>query len=127
MVIYNANFFGLSSLHQLRGRVGRGPYDSYCYLVSKNADNNSKLNILVNNENGFEIAKKDFNLRGGGKILSSIQHGRNIRQVEFLNMANSEIEKSFEIFEYLKANDFNGVNFSYIEKFFEMDKRIILN
>lgn len=127
MVIYNANFFGLSSLHQLRGRVGRGPYESYCYLVSKNADNNSKLNILVNNENGFEIAKKDFDLRGGGKILSSIQHGRNISQVEFLNMANSEIEKSFEIFEYLKANDFNGVNFSYIEKFFEMDKRIILN
>lgn len=127
MVIYNANFFGLSSLHQLRGRVGRGSYDSYCYLVSKNTDNNSKLNILVNNENGFEIAKKDFDLRGGGKILSSIQHGRNISQVEFLNMANSEIEKSFEIFEYLKANDFNGVNFSYIEKFFEMDKRIILN
>lgn len=127
MVIYNANFFGLSSLHQLRGRVGRGPYESYCYLVSKNTDNNSKLNILVNNENGFEIAKKDFDLRGGGKILSSIQHGRNISQVEFLNMANSEIEKSFEIFEYLKANDFNGVNFSYIEKFFEMDKRIILN
>ena len=127
MVIYNANFFGLSSLHQLRGRVGRGPYESYCYLVSKNTDNNSKLNILVNNENGFEIAKKDFDLRGGGKILSSIQHGRNISQVEFLNMASSEIEKSFEIFEYLKANDFNGVNFSYIEKFFEMDKRIILN
>lgn len=127
MVIYNANYFGLSSLHQLRGRVGRGPYDSFCYLVSKNADNNSKLNILVNNENGFDIAKKDFDLRGGGKILSSIQHGRNISQVEFLNMASSEIEKSFEIFEYLKANDFKGVNFSYIEKFFEMDKRIILN
>ena len=127
MVIYNANYFGISSLHQLRGRVGRGSYDSFCYLVSKNADNNSKLNILVNNENGFEIAKKDFDLRGGGKILSSIQHGRNISQVEFLNMASSEIEKSFEIFEYLKADEFKGVNFSYIEKFFEMDKRIILN
>lgn len=127
MVIYNANYFGLSSLHQLRGRVGRGSYDSFCSLVSKNADNNSKLNILVNNENGFEIAKKDFDLRGGGKILSSIQHGRNISQVEFLNMASSEIEKSFEIFEYLKADEFKGVNFSYIEKFFEMDKRIILN
>lgn len=127
MIIYNANYFGLSSLHQLRGRVGRGSYDSFCYLVSKNADNNSKLNILVNNENGFEIAKKDFDLRGGGKILSSIQHGKNISQIEFLNMASSEIEKSFEIFEYLKADEFKGVNFSYIEKFFEMDKRIILN
>ena len=127
MVIYNANHFGLSSLHQLRGRVGRGPYDSFCYLVSKNPDKNSKLNILVDNENGFEIAKKDFDLRGGGKILSAIQHGKNISQIEFLNMASNDIEKSFEIFEYIKANDFAGVNFSYIEKFFEMDKRIILN
>lgn len=127
MVIYNANHFGLSSLHQLRGRVGRGVYDSFCYLVSKNVDNNSKLNILVNNENGFDIAKKDFDLRGGGKILSAIQHGRNISKIEFLNMSKEEIEKSFEIFDYLKANDFDGVNFTYIEKFFEIDRRIILN
>lgn len=127
MVIYNANYFGLSSLHQLRGRVGRGVYDSFCYLVSKNVDNNSKLNILVNNENGFDIAKKDFDLRGGGKILSAIQHGRNISKIEFLNMSKEEIEKSFEIFDYLKANDFDGVNFTYIEKFFEIDRRIILN
>lgn len=127
MVIYNANHFGLSSLHQLRGRVGRGPYDSFCYLISKNADSIAKLNILVNNENGFDIAKKDFELRGGGKILSSIQHGRNISQIEFLNMEKEEIDKGFEIFDYLKSNNFEGVNFSYIEKFFEMDKRIILN
>ena len=127
MVIYNANHFGLSSLHQLRGRVGRGVYDSFCYLVSKNVDNNSKLNILVNNENGFDIAKKDFDLRGGGKILSAIQHGRNISKIEFLNMSKEEIEKSFEIFDYLKANNFDGVNFTYIEKFFEIDRRIILN
>lgn len=127
MVIYNANHFGLSSLHQLRGRVGRGPYDSFCYLVSKNADSMAKLNILVNNENGFDIAKKDFDLRGGGKILSSIQHGRNISQIEFLNMDKEEIDKGFEIFDYLKSNNFEGVNFSYIEKFFETDKRIILN
>lgn len=127
MVIYNANHFGLSSLHQLRGRVGRGPYDSFCYLVSKNTDSMAKLNILVNNENGFDIAKKDFDLRGGGKILSSIQHGRNISQIEFLNMEKEEIDKGFEIFDYLKSNNFEGVNFSYIEKFFETDKRIILN
>ena len=127
MVIYNANHFGLSSLHQLRGRVGRGPYDSFCYLISKNADSMAKLNILVNNENGFDIAKKDFDLRGGGKILSSIQHGRNISQIEFLNMEKEEIDKGFEIFDYIKSNNFEGVNFSYIEKFFETDKRIILN
>lgn len=127
MVIYNANHFGLSSLHQLRGRVGRGSYDSYCYLISKNVDNNSKLNILVGNENGFDIAKKDYDLRGGGKILSAIQHGRNLNQIEYLSMSQDEVDKSFEILDYIKANDYKDVNFSYIEKFFKEDKRIILN
>ena len=127
MIIYNANHFGLSSLHQLRGRVGRGPYESYCYLVSNNIENSSKLNILVNNDNGFDIAKKDFDLRGGGKILSSIQHGRNLDQVEYLSMSKEEIANSFEIFEYLKDSNYKGINFSYIEKFFTYDKRIVLN
>ncbi len=127
MVIYNANHFGLSSLHQLRGRVGRGSYDSYCYLISKNVDNNSKLNILVGNENGFDIAKKDYDLRGGGKILSAIQHGRNLNQIEYLSMSQNEVDKSFEILDYIKANEYKDVNFSYIEKFFKEDKRIILN
>lgn len=127
MVIYNANNFGLSSLHQLRGRVGRGPYESYCYLVTQNIKEDAKLNILVNNDNGFEIAKKDFELRGGGKILSSIQHGKNLDQVEYMSMTSEEIEKSFEIFQFLKDNDYKGFNFSYIEKFFTYDRRIILN
>lgn len=127
MVIYNANHFGLSSLHQLRGRVGRGSYDSFCYLIAKSADNIPKLNILVNNQNGFDIAKKDYDLRGGGKILSAIQHGRNLSQIEFLNMTEEETNKSFEILDYLKSIDYEGVNFSYMEKFFTEDKRIILN
>ena len=127
MVIYNANHFGLSTLHQLRGRVGRGEYESYCYLVSTNVDNHSKLNILVKTNNGFEIAKKDYDLRGGGKILSSIQHGRNLDMVEYMSMDPAEIDKSFEIFEYVKDRSYDGVNFSYIEKFFKEDKRIILN
>lgn len=127
MVIYNANHFGLSSLHQLRGRVGRGGYESYCYLVSKNTGNNSKLNILVKNNNGFDIAKKDYDLRGGGKILSSIQHGRNLSQIEALSMTKDEIDKSFEIFDYVKKINYLGVNFSYIERYFSEDKRIVLN
>ena len=127
MVIYNANHFGLSSLHQLRGRVGRGPYESFCYLVSKNIEASSKLNILVKTNDGFEIAKKDYDLRGGGKILSSIQHGKNLDKIEYMSMTSKEIDRAFEIFDYLKENDYKGVNFSYIEKFFTYDKRIVLN
>lgn len=58
MVIYNSNNFGLSQLHQLRGRVGRGKYDSYCYLVTKDNNPNSKLKILVDSNDGFAISKR---------------------------------------------------------------------
>lgn len=127
MVIYNATKFGLSTLHQLRGRVGRGEYKSYCYLISKNQNENKKLSILARSNNGFEIAKLDLDIRGGGKILSTIQHGKNLEDVEYLNMSKSDIDKSFEIFNNLKKCDFKGVNFNYIKNYFNLKKRIILN
>lgn len=127
MVIYNSNNFGLSQLHQLRGRVGRGKYDSFCYLVSKDPDPNNKLKILVDSNDGFVISQKDYELRGGGKILSLIQHGKNLSEVEFLNMTDEETNKTFEIFDYLKENSYKGVNLDYIREYFDKDKDIILN
>lgn len=127
MIIYNADNFGLSTLHQLRGRVGRGEYKSYCFLVSDKPSPASKLNILVKSNDGFEIAKKDFDLRGGGKILSLIQHGKNLSKIEYLNMTAEEIDKSFEIYKKTKDSNFKGVNFYFIDEFFCKDKRIILN
>lgn len=127
MVIYNANNFGLSSLHQLRGRIGRGEHKSYCYLISKNIDERSKLNIIKNSNDGFEIAKKDLRLRGAGKILSTIQHGKNLDDLNYLNLKEDEIDLCFKIFTYLKNNNFDGVNFTYLEKYFNIDKRIVLN
>lgn len=127
MVIYNANNFGLSSLHQLRGRIGRGAHKSFCYLVSKKVDERSKLNIIRNSNDGFEIAKKDLKLRGGGKILSTIQHGRNLDEINYFNLKEEEINLCFKIFAYLKETNFEGVNFSYLERYFNIDKRIVLN
>lgn len=127
MVIYNANNFGLSSLHQLRGRIGRGEHESFCYLVSKKIDQRSKLNIIKNSNDGFEIAKKDLKLRGAGKILSTIQHGRNLDEINYFNLKEDEIDLCFKIFTYLKEIKFEGVNFSYLEKYFNIDKRIVLN
>lgn len=127
MVIYNANNFGLSSLHQLRGRIGRGEHESFCYLVSKKIDQRSKLNIIKNSNDGFEIAKKDLKLRGAGKILSTIQHGRNLDDINYFNLKEDEIDLCFKIFTYLKDIKFEGVNFSYLEKYFNIDKRIVLN
>lgn len=127
MVIYNSNNFGLSQLHQLRGRVGRGKYDSYCYLVTKDNNPNSKLKILVDSNDGFAISKKDYELRGGGKILSLIQHGKNLSEIEYLNMTEEETNKTFEIFDYLKNNSYKGVNLEFIKDYFDEDKDIILN
>lgn len=127
MVIYNANNFGLSQLHQLRGRVGRGEYESFCYLISKDSDVNGRLKILVDSNDGFEISQKDYLIRGGGKILSLIQHGKNLSQIEYLNMTEEETDRTFDIFDKLKENNFDGVNLTYIKEFFNEDKDIILN
>ena len=72
IVIENANKFGLSQLHQLRGRVGRGSKDSTCILMFKsNLSDNAKkrINILKNSNDGFEISEEDMKLRGFGDIL----------------------------------------------------------
>lgn len=127
MVIYNSNNFGLSQLHQLRGRVGRGKYESYCYLVSKDTNPNSKLKVLVDSNDGFIISQKDYEFRGGGKILSLIQHGKNLSEIEYLNMTQAETDKTFEIFDYLKENSYMGVNLEFIKDYFDEDKDIILN
>lgn len=77
MVIEGAERFGLAQLHQLRGRVGRGNYESFCFLIDNSETNEirTRLEIMVNETNGFEIAKKDLELRGPGKLLGNSQHG----------------------------------------------------
>ncbi len=74
MVIENADNFGMSQLHQLRGRVGRGKYKGSCIFISRNADN-ERLKILCKTLDGFKIAEEDLKLRGPGDFLGSRQHG----------------------------------------------------
>lgn len=73
MAIYNAERFGLSQLHQLRGRVGRGSEMSYCFLVSDYMS--ERLKIMERSQDGFEIAEKDLELRGAGDIFGTMQSG----------------------------------------------------
>ncbi len=77
MVIYNSERFGLSQLHQLRGRVGRDSYKSYCFLVTSenNTSTNKRLEVLQTSNDGFYIAEKDLELRGPGQILGYKQSG----------------------------------------------------
>lgn len=73
MVIEDAENFGLAQLHQLRGRVGRGQKESWCFLLG---EANERLSTLAKTNDGFEIAQKDLELRGPGEFLGTRQHGR---------------------------------------------------
>lgn len=77
MVIENAERFGLAQLHQLRGRVGRGPYQSYCILFNQGKSHISRqrMEILAKSNDGFVISEKDLELRGPGDIFGVRQHG----------------------------------------------------
>lgn len=76
IIIESAESFGLATLHQLRGRVGRGGLQSYCFLIYRGSGLiPDKLNIIANNNNGFIIAEQDMELRGSGTILRNLQSG----------------------------------------------------
>ncbi len=77
MVIENAERFGLSQLHQLRGRVGRGSEKSYCILISdsKQGAAGARLDLMESTNNGFELAEEDLKLRGPGQFFGESQHG----------------------------------------------------
>lgn len=92
MLIYNAERFGLSQLHQLRGRIGRGEHKSYCILLTdgKSQDAMEKLQVLASTDDGFKIAEADLRLRGPGNVLGTQQSGlADIRFIEYL--ADSEL------------------------------------
>ena len=102
MVIENAERFGLSQLHQLRGRIGRGSYKSSCILISdsRSEDTKKRLNVIKNNRDGFKIADEDLKLRGPGDFLGSRQHGLPDMKIadifadrEILHSAGREAEK----------------------------------
>lgn len=78
MVVSGAGRFGLSQLHQLRGRIGRGGSDSWCFLVVEEHDSSAsraRLQALAETSDGFRVAEKDLELRGPGQVLGTRQHG----------------------------------------------------
>lgn len=92
MIIENAERFGLSQLHQLRGRVGRGAEQSFCILMSGNklsANSKTRLETMVKTNNGFEISEIDLQLRGPGDITGTQQSG--VLELKMANLAKDQI------------------------------------
>ncbi len=118
MIIENAERFGLSQLHQLRGRVGRGVHQSYCVLVSdaRNETSVSRLKIMCKTTDGFKIADEDLRLRGPGDFFGSRQHGLPelkiaslVDNMEILNQCRVAAEKLFKNDPELKKLENQGI------------------
>ena len=117
MVIENAECFGLSQLHQLRGRVGRSALQSYCVLVSasRSQETRERLNIMTQTNDGFVIAEKDLQLRGPGEFLGTRQSGLPdliisdiVRDAKILELARNEA------IDFVKTHDLN--NYPLLQK-----------
>ena len=106
IVIFNANMFGLSTLHQLRGRVGRSDIQSYCVLVAKESE--ERLRLLEKTSDGFEISEYDFQNRGEGDLFGIKQSGELV-----LKMAN--IRRDFKMLLKAKedAEEFINILFTF--------------
>ena len=93
MVIYNAERFGLSQLHQLRGRVGRGREKSYCFLLMGAESETAKERLLTlkNNTDGFKIAEKDLEMRGSGDFFGTRQSGKMLNEIRNLQYPTNVI------------------------------------
>lgn len=104
IVIYNAERYGLSQLHQLRGRVGRGNKDGYCFIVYEGDSVDERLKYFAKNNNGFELAEYDFKQRGAGDFLGKRQHGES-DIFGGINIDNELLEKAKNISEMLLQNN----------------------
>ena len=124
IIVYSANSFGLASLHQLRGRVGRSGKDGYCLLVTNEDDPNSeRLNFLETCSDGFEISEMDMKLRGPGDFAGLEQSG-------FPSFNSLNIVSDFKMFEVARneiSYIMNNLSNPELEKYYLRVKEKMIN
>jgi ATP-dependent DNA helicase RecG len=98
MIIQHAERFGLSDLHQLRGRIGRGSKQSYAYIIGdlKNETARKRLSVMTSTNDGFKIAEEDLKMRGPGELMGILQHG-------FPKFKAGDLVKDADIIEFTKS------------------------
>lgn len=126
MVIFNAERFGLAQLHQLRGRVGRGGYQSYCILIneSSNPISRERMRILQSSSDGFVISEKDLELRGPGEFFGTRQHGlpelkvaNLIRDMKILKLAQVDAQEIISKDIHLQSQEHRNLQLKVRELF----------
>ena len=126
MVIFNAERFGLAQLHQLRGRVGRGQYQSYCILIneSMNPISRERMRILQSSSDGFVISEKDLELRGPGEFFGTKQHGlpelkvaNLVRDIKILQYAQRDAQEIIRKDPLLQSEEYKNLLFKVRDLF----------
>ena len=114
IVIFDSYRFGLSALHQLRGRVGRNDLDSYCILISDKET--KRLEILTKTNDGFKVSEEDFKLRGGGDIFGIRQSGdMNFKIADIKNDYNLLLKAKEDSAHFLKSDEYNLEKYKYLK------------
>ena len=126
MVIENAERFGLSQLHQLRGRVGRGTQESTCILVtdSSSEDTVRRMNIMCSTTDGFKIADEDLRLRGPGDFFGTRQHGLPRLRIADLMTDSKILTETQELAGEITRNDPNFIKSEHIKIGRQVNKKI---
>ena len=115
IVIFDSFRFGLSALHQLRGRVGRNDLDSYCILISDKET--KRLEILTKTNDGFKVSEEDFKLRGGGDIFGLRQSGEmNFKIANIKNDYDLLLKAKEDSASFIKSKEYQDKQYEYIKK-----------
>ncbi|MFA7533035.1 MAG: ATP-dependent DNA helicase RecG [Tissierellaceae bacterium] len=136
MVVYNAERFGLAQLHQLRGRVGRGEFQSYCILIneSKSKISRERMRILQSTTDGFIISERDLELRGPGEFFGTKQHGlpelrvaNLFSDMDILKIAQKESIEILKSSPILEKDIYKGIKNELKKMFKDSGENLIFN